>query len=322
MPRVRKQSSSNVEQRTCYLSVSGWNLCCCTSFADTHPVYRYPLRAVRGGQVVNRGTVEEPRQTPRNLHYLRLQRSPLCRKWGSLCAPLSFLSPLLLSSSFFLSFFLSFPSFPSFPSFLHAVFVRVPRIRSILRAVCLSERPSTQKRDEEEERWYKEGETLARSFLRLRKFPSNFGGRMKGVTKGLWWRGTRVWFSGGGGWERGKRRDGIMSPRAEPPLARSASRRKEAEKGRGDNGPFKKSLNRELVSSGGPRGSRSLSLSVPRRHASSLRPCLSVPRSSLVAPTGHRELVELSLKPGKPAAIYLSVNAGKFSSLLSRFLNI
>lgn len=53
------------------------------------------------------------------------------------------------------------------------------------------------------------------------------------------------------------RRDGIMSPRAEPPLARCKRRRKEAEKGRRDNGPFKKSLNRELVSSGGSAALRS-----------------------------------------------------------------
>lgn len=48
----------------------------------------------KGGQVANRaaGEGETERQTPRDLHYLRLQKSPLCRKWGSLRSFFSALS--------------------------------------------------------------------------------------------------------------------------------------------------------------------------------------------------------------------------------------
>ena len=267
------------------------------------------MRAVRGGQVVNRGTVEEPRQTPRNLHYLRLQRSLLCRKWGSLCAPLSFLFfPPPTSFLFFLYFFLSF--FPFFPP--RCVRTRTPDPFHSSSRLPFREAVNREKGRGRGE-WYKEGETLARSFLRLRKFSSNFGGQMKGGTKGC---GGGVRESGPRG-RRGPRRDGIMSPRAEPPLARSGSRRKEAEKGRGDNGPFKKSLNRELVSSGGPPR---LSLFLDD---TLLLPVL-VPLS-LALPWSHRLVTAdwlNSLKPGKPAAIYLSAYAGKFFSSLSLSLSL
>jgi len=64
-----------------------------------HPVYRYSVRAVRvvrlrirprerGREREREGEREKerPKQTPRNLHYLRLQRIPLCHKWGSPCS--------------------------------------------------------------------------------------------------------------------------------------------------------------------------------------------------------------------------------------------
>lgn len=119
-------------------------------FVGTHPVYGYSVRAVRGDQVVNRATVEGPRRTPQNLHYLRLQRSPLCRKWGSLCAPFFFFLLLLL--------------------LLSSLFLRVPWIGSILRAAYLSERPSTEGGCRKERREGRTRETLAgrsSSFLRF-----------------------------------------------------------------------------------------------------------------------------------------------------------
>lgn len=87
-----------------------------------------------------------------------------------------------LRSSFLLSFFFSSSSF-----FL-----------SLLSSLCSCAYPGSvpffepfafprgrrQKGMRYKEREYKEGETLARSFLRLRKFSSNFGGRMKGGTRG------------------------------------------------------------------------------------------------------------------------------------------
>ena len=134
------------------------------SLVDAHTpgIYGYPVRAVRGSQVVNRGTVEEPRQTPRNLHYLRLQRSPLCRKWGSLLfpPPFYFFSSFFISYFFFFFFFLSlslslsffFLLLSSLPSSFPSLCSCVPRIRSILRPVCLSETPSTEE-EEEEDTW-------------------------------------------------------------------------------------------------------------------------------------------------------------------------
>lgn len=127
---------------------------------------------------------------------------------------------------------------------------------------------------------------------------------MKGGTRG------RLGYAKFLGAERA-RRDGIMSPRAEPPLARTKGRRKEAEKGRRDNGPFKKSLNRELVSSGeGPL------FSVRRRHASSRCRCPFSPGTSTVSADWLNSLER------KLAGVYLGVNIRQQGNFLLSFNNL